>query len=168
VLLAGLLVALCVQVPGAAAATKTVHLTNDGPRPASLTIASGDRVVFVNDDRVPHEVRSQEGWQYDSGPLPPGQSSSPTPALTAPGTYRYVDLRGIVVLPQTFGGRIVVPKPSSSPSPTPRPTRSPPPSSPPPSPTGIPRPSPSASATASPTVAPTVTPRPIPSATGSA
>jgi plastocyanin len=171
VLLAGLLVALsgglCVPAPPASAATRSVHLTNDGPSPASLTIASGDRVVFVNDDRVPHEIRSQEGWQYDSGPLPPGQTSDPTPPLTAPGTYRYLDLRGIVVLPQTFGGRIVVPKPA--PKPTPSPTGSSPAPSPRPSPSATPRTSPSASLppspSATPSVTPTLTPRPLPSAT---
>jgi hypothetical protein len=127
--------------------------------------------VFVNDDAVPHQVRSEEGWQYDSGPLPPGRTSAPTPALTAPGSYRYLDLRGIVFLPQTFGGRIVVPKPAPSPTPTPRPTRSsspePEPSetpSPATSPTGAPSPSPSVTPTASPTPSPTA---PFPSVTPS-
>lgn len=163
-LLAGLLLALCVHVPEAAAATRTVRLTNDGPVPASLTVKAGDRVVFVNDDAVPHQVRSQDGWQYDSGPLPPGRTSSPTPALTAPGSYRYVDLRGIVFLPQTFGGRIVVPnpKPKPSPRPTPRPTPS---ERPQPDPTETPSPAaspatPSPSPTLTPSVTPTASPTP--------
>jgi plastocyanin len=168
VLLAGLLVALSVHVPDASAATKTVHLTNDGPRPSSLTIAPGDRVVFVNDDRAPHQVQSQEGWQYDSGPLPPGQTSEPTPALTAAGSYRYSDLRGIVVLPQTFGGRLVVPEPGPSPTPSPSPRPSPP-SSPPPSPEPTTPPTPAPTTSPSPSASPTASPAsPLPTPTTSA
>ena len=174
VLLAGLLLALSVLAPSATAATRTVHLTNDGPSPASLTLARGDRVVFVNDDAVPHRVRSQGAWQYDSGPLPPGRTSDPTPALTAPGTYRYTDDRGIVILPQTFAGRLVVPAPKPTPSPTrspkPRPVPSrtagptATPSQPPPSPTTSPSPSPAVTtpASPSPSAPPSAAPSPTP------
>lgn len=124
-MLAGLLVALAALVPQASAATRTVQLTNEGPKPAALTITAGDRIVFVNDDTAPHQVRSEGAWQYDSGPLPPGQTSEPTPALTAPGTYRYSDVRGVVVLPQTFAGSITVPAPAPTRSPTSAPTASP-------------------------------------------
>src|SRR5205085_12705534 len=115
---AGLLLVLAVAF-AAPAASRSVSLTSSGPKPALLVIASGQQVVFVNNDNVPHEVRSQGAWQYDSGPLPPGRTSPPTPKLTAPGTYTYSDLRGIVVLPQIFTGRIVVPRPKPKPSPTP-------------------------------------------------
>lgn len=162
-MLAGLLLGVALAVTGAAAANKSVSLTATGPKPALVTIVSGQQVVFVNNDTVPHEVRSQGAWQFDSGPLPPGRSSSPTPKLTAPGTYTYSDLRGIVVLPQTFTGRIVVPRPKPNPTPTPKSSRSPA-ASPRPSPTLAP-----SSPTASPSPAPVVTPpcckNPVPSPT---
>ena len=176
VLLAGLLLGLATLVPSASAKVLTVHLTNDGPKPAGLTIAAGDQVRFVNDDTVPHEVRNQTGWQYDSGPLPPGQTSSATPRFTAPGTYRYYDVRSIVILPQTFVGSITVPKPAPSPTPThspsPAPSRtsSPTPSSTPAvsaSPTPVVTSPPPAPVTPSPTTSaapvPSVTPSPTPS-----
>ena len=153
VVLAGVLLALSVLSPQASAAVRTVHLTSGGPKPASLTITSGDTVRFVNDDTVPHQVRSQGAWQYDSGPIPPGQTSSATPRLTAPGTYRYSDVRGIVVLPQSFAGSLTVPAPKPTGSATPQPTRSP-------TPTTTPTPRPTRTPTASP--APAVTPSPTP------
>lgn len=170
-LLAGLLLVLTAAVPQADAATRTVHLTNDGPVPRALTVKAGDHVVFVNDDTVPHQVTSQGGWQYDSGPIPPSQTSAATPALTAPGTYRYSDVRGIVLLPTTFTGSLVVPKPAPKPSPTPSRTPSSHPTTPPPPPSVTPSATPSATppATPPPTTPPTQTgtPRPVPSATGS-
>ena len=167
-LLAGLLLVLAAAVPPARAATRTVHLTNDGPSPKALTVKAGDHVVFANDDTVPHQVTSQGGWQYDSGPIPPGQTSSATPALTAPGTYRYADVRGIVLLPTTFAGSLVVPKPAPRPSPSPSRSPSSHPTTPPPSATRTPTPSPSASVVTPPPTAPptrTPTPHPVPSAT---
>jgi len=161
VLLAGLLLVLATAAPSTAA-TRTVRLTNDGPVPASLKIKAGDRVVFVNDDTVPHQVRSQGGWQYDSGPVPPGQTSAATPALTAPGTYRYSDVRGIVLLPQTFAGSLVVPKPTPSPTPTPSRT-----TSPSPRPSATARPTTEPSQTSSTTPAPTATRSPAPSPSAS-
>lgn len=169
-LLAGLLLVLTAAVPQADAATRTVHLTNDGPVPASLTVRAGDHVVFVNDDTVPHQVTSQGGWQYDSGPVPPSQTSAATPALTAPGTYRYSDVRGVVLLPTTFTGSLVVPKPTPKPSPSASRSPSSRPTTPPPTATRTPSPSPSAS-TAGPTPPPTAppsrtaTPHPVPSVT---
>jgi plastocyanin len=149
VLLAVLLAALAVLVPQATADIKSVHLTNDGPVPKSLTLRAGDVVRFVNDDNVPHQVTSQGGWQYDSGAIPPGQTSASTPRLTAPGTYRYSDVRGVIFLPQTFAGTLTVPAAKPAPSPTPSPTRSPAPS---------PTPSRSASPSATPSVTPSATP----------
>lgn len=152
-LLAMLLVVLGTLVLGtlvspAKAATRTVHLTANGPSPARLAFKSGDRVQFVNDDTVAHQVSSTSGWSYDSGPLPPGATSAPGPGLHAAGTYRYTDTRGIVVLPQTFEGSLVIPaaKPTASPTASPRPS-----------------PSPSRSATPSPAPVPAATPSPTPS-----
>lgn len=171
-LLASLLLALGAPgVPGipgalvapAEAATRTVRLTADGPSPARLSLKPGDRVQFRNDDNVPHEVESEGSWQFDSGPIAPGDTSIETMVLTAPGTYRYTDTRGIVVLPQTFRGALVVPAAPPPPTATPSPTASPTPSR-----TASPTPSPSASPTASPTPTPTATPTPPPGPTATA
>jgi plastocyanin len=175
VLLAGLLLALAALVPQAQAKIRTVQLTNDGPSPAGLTLRAGDVVRFVNADNVPHQVRSQGGWQYDSGPIPPGQTSSATPRLTAPGTYRYSDVRSIVILPRTFTGSLTVPAPTPAPSPTTGPTATPTPkptpvrtSSPAPSATSSPTssatsPAPSAPPTVRPTPVQTTSAQPVPS-----
>jgi plastocyanin len=40
--------------------------------PADATIASGDAIVFINEDNVAHTVTSDDG-QFDSGPLKPGE-----------------------------------------------------------------------------------------------
>jgi len=162
-LLTALLLALGTLVPTAQAATRTVRLTAEGPSPARLSLQPGDRVRFRNDDSVPHEVESQGTWQFDSGPIAPGETSIETMVLTAPGTYRYTDTRGIVVLPQTFRGTLVVPtQPAPPPAP---PTASPTPSAPPSptaSPTTSPTPTPTASPTPSPTPSPTVSPSAVP------
>ena len=179
-LLVTLLVALGTLVPTAQAATRTIRLTADGPSPARLSLQPGDRVVFRNDDSVPHQVESEGGWQFDSGPIPPGETSIETMMLTAPGTYRYADTRGVVVLPETFRGLLAVPAPpppspsaTSSATPKPRPSATPSPTTPTPSPTGptpSPTSSPTPSATASPSTAPSVgpsvteSPSPLPSA----
>jgi plastocyanin len=167
---AGLLLALTVLVAPGHGVTRDVSLTADGPKPRSLTLKPGDRVQFVNNDSVPHQVASRSGWQYNSGPLPPGRITQESPPLTAPGTYTYDDIRGLFF---AFEGRLVVPKPAPSPSPTlsprPSPTRASPvpsaTSSPTPSPTPV-TPTPSAtrpSAVPVPTAAPTrPAPRPAP------
>lgn len=162
-LAAVLLLVLGVLVVPAGAATRTIHLTANGPSPAKLALRSGDRVRFVNDDSVPHEVTSTSGWQYDSGPLPPGATSDPGPVLHAPGTYRYTDTRGVVVLPQSFDGALVIPvpppTPSAAPSATSRPSRSATPT-----PTASAAPSPPATPPATPSATPSQTPTPVPTA----
>lgn len=171
--LAALLLALGVLVLPADAATRTVHLTANGPSPARLALTRGDRVQFVNDDTVPHQVVSGSNWQFDSGPLPPGATSNESQVFTAPGTYRYTDNRGIVVFPQSFAGSLVLPKPkprpSSSPTPTPQSTVTPTPSAvvtnPPPG-TATPSAAPTGSPTSLPTATPTESPLPSASPTG--
>lgn len=149
-----LLGALVVLLPPAAhaATIRTVTLTSDGPTPAQLVLAAGDRVRFVNGEQgAQHRVVSQPGWNFDSGPLAPGAASALTPPLPAGGTYRYTDTRTVLVLSSSFDGALVVP--AAKPSPTPSRTPSP-------------RPSPSATATPSP-AAPSATPVSTPSPTAS-
>lgn len=148
-----LLLALSLVSP-AAAATKTVTLSNQGPSPTSLTVAAGDTVRFVNSDSVSHTVaRTSGAWTF-TRQIAAGASAT-TAAFTKPGTYAYSDSFTLVAVPQTRNGSIVVPVP---PSPSPRPSASatPKPSAPP---------SPSVRPTASPTASPT-TPAPTASASG--
>jgi len=167
---AGLLLALAVLVTPSQAKTHDVSLTVDGPVPRTLQLKPGDRVQFVNNDSVPHQVNSRSGWQFNSGPIPPGRVSPETPPLTAPGTYSYDDVRGLFFA--TFEGRLVIPKPSPTPSPTATRTASPTPSptkaSPAPSPTRSPSPSPIPTPTATPTPSASASPSAVPSPSAAA
>jgi plastocyanin len=140
---AAVLLGLAVLTPQAHAATRTVTLTANGPSPATLTLARGDRVQFLNADNAQHRVKSQGQWVYDSGTLAAGASSPLTPPLFKATTYRYVDTRSLVIPLASYEGSLVIKAPPPTASPTPSPTR-----------TRTPSPTPSASASASPTSAP--------------
>jgi plastocyanin len=75
----------------ASAATATIRITN-GLSPATLTVAAGTTIRFVNADNERHRMRSQSGpAEFDSHNLEPGKSYSMR--LSAKGTYRYLDER---------------------------------------------------------------------------
>lgn len=60
--------------PAAVASTAKTHIVairNSQFSPANLTVASGDTVIFRNDDIVPHTAT---GKGFDSGNLDKGQS----------------------------------------------------------------------------------------------
>lgn len=142
----GLLLSAAVLVaPPAHAETRTVTLTSNGPVPARLVLAAGDRVRFYNGDTVQHRVTSGSGWRFDSGALAPNTYSANTALFSAPGTYRYTDARSLLLTVATFSGSLVLPAPPPSPSPTrsasPRPTARP---------STSPAPSPATSATGTP------------------
>lgn len=142
--------------PAAAAAVRDVQLTQDGPVPASLTVAAGDSIRFVNTDTFVHRVVSDSAnWAFDSRTLVPGASFTVEPALSRAGTYAY---RGAGL--DSFRGTVVVPGTAASPSASPR--RSPSPAVAVPSTA-----SPSASPAASPAAAsPGASPAASPAATG--
>jgi len=76
--------------PGAAAqapraVTHTVVMEAVAFQPAALTVAVGDRVVWVNRDPFPHTATSAA---FDSKEIAPGASWTYTP--TAPGELPYV------------------------------------------------------------------------------
>jgi plastocyanin len=54
-----------------AARVHRVEIKNMAYAPAELTVASGDTIVWVNHDIVPHTVTGN-GRQFDSGGLSPG------------------------------------------------------------------------------------------------
>jgi plastocyanin len=90
-MLAAFVAAVFIVPSVASAASATVTITNR-LEPASLNVAAGTTVRFVNADDERHRMRSQSGpAEFDSHNLEPGQSFSVT--LTAKGTYTYLDER---------------------------------------------------------------------------
>lgn len=142
---------LGLHVPPAQAATRTVTVGSQGPSPATLTIAKGDVVRFVNGDSVNHTIQRETGsWSF-SATLGAGQSATTAP-FRAAGTFGYTDVRAGVLFSDTFRGAVVVPAPPPAASPRPSATRS---ATPRPAPSGPPAPAPS----------PSATPLPVPSGT---
>jgi len=76
-----------------APATSTISIVGSvGPgafNPNPITIASGDSVVWANNDGTIHHIVLDDG-SYDSGNLTPGSSSPATAALTATGAYHCI------------------------------------------------------------------------------
>ena len=70
----------------AQAATSQVVIQGMAFNPASLAVAAGTTVTFVNQDSVPHTVTSDDGL-FDTGQLSPGQSAQLT--FAGAGTYPY-------------------------------------------------------------------------------
>ncbi len=137
--------------PGARAATKSVTLTNQGPSPASITIAVGDVVRFDNQSNVDHTLTSAKTWTFKRT-IAAGSAATTNPFPTA-GTYAYTDEFTLVAIPQQVNGSIVAkgatPTASPTPSPTPKPTTGP-----------TPRPTVAPTPTRSPTASPTASPSP--------
>lgn len=103
------------------AATRVVEITQDGPRPARLQLAPGDRVRFTNRDSFPHGVQSaSRNWTFRSGSLAPGESFDVPDPLRAAGTYAYRDDD----LLDDFAGDVVV-RAAARTAPRPVATRSP-------------------------------------------
>lgn len=76
---------LGVQEAGSATPAVTVHMTDFRFKPATLSIHTGDSVVFQNDDDVTHNVTADS---FKSGDLAGGKSWTYTFAKA--GTYTYV------------------------------------------------------------------------------
>jgi YVTN family beta-propeller protein len=64
----------------------TVTISGFAFAPQSVTVAPGQRIVFVNNDSVVHTATSADG-SWDSKDIAPGQSYTLT--LDKPGTYAY-------------------------------------------------------------------------------
>lgn len=72
-------------------ADATVNFT-ERANPATLAVAPGTRVTFVNQSGERKRIRSEDGpAEFDSGNLEPGERWSVV--LDAPGAYGYVDER---------------------------------------------------------------------------
>jgi plastocyanin len=73
----------------AIATTAAIDIRNFAFTPGTVTINTGDRVVWTNNDRAPHTVTSAPSGPLDSGVLTNGQTFSYT--FNNPGTFGYVD-----------------------------------------------------------------------------
>jgi hypothetical protein len=67
-------------------APAVITITADGFQPASLTVAVGARVTFVNEDVLPHDVRGGR-WDADSHECPEIDAVG----FLAPGQRRQTD-----------------------------------------------------------------------------
>jgi len=97
--------------PAPAPVPPRVTITSNGVDPASITVAVGTRVTFVNNDTIPHDVAGgpdpfhPDCPQIDAvGFLTPGQSRQTDPLLQA-RTCEYHDHAFHSTL---FNGRIVI------------------------------------------------------------
>ena len=81
-----MLVVLATLIPiEALAKDHQVVIRDFGFSPAALTIAEGDTVTWVNEDRAPHTAT---GNGFDTGRLRKGKSA--TIKFTAAGAYAYI------------------------------------------------------------------------------
>lgn len=84
---ASLLAATLLALPLAAAAeTHTVRIENMQFVPAVLTVHAGDRIVWRNQDLVPHTATA--AGVFDSGVIAPGKSAASVAGK--PGRHGYV------------------------------------------------------------------------------
>ncbi|MEO1639655.1 MAG: cupredoxin family copper-binding protein [Pseudomonadota bacterium] len=78
--------AMTLSASVAFAETHIVNIQGFAFEPATLTIAAGDTVTFVNQDGAPHTATANNG-SFDTGRLSRGQEASLT--FNSAGTYDY-------------------------------------------------------------------------------
>ncbi|MHB1102874.1 MAG: cupredoxin domain-containing protein [Devosia sp.] len=71
----------------AAAASFTVNIKGMKFSPATLNVAPGDTVTFVNQDSAPHTATAKDG-AFDTGRLSRGESATVT--VAAGGAHNYI------------------------------------------------------------------------------
>jgi plastocyanin len=109
--------------PVAADGATVVHIVGRSFSPASIAVAAGQAVTFINDDGDTHTAT---GSGFDTGAIPPGGSVSVVPAGSGSLAYQcaiHPEMAGTVVVPGTAGAAA----PGSQPSPA---VPAPPPSAP--------------------------------------
>lgn len=72
--------------PAAASGGPTVQVANFAFAPATIKVAPGDTVTWMNNDAIPHTTTSTDK-HWNSGPIQPGGSFHVT--FTKAGTYEY-------------------------------------------------------------------------------
>ena len=80
-------VAGLVLLAGPASRKHTIEISGFAYKPAALTVARGDTVVFVNKDVVPHTATAPKR-QWDTATIAAGASA--TIVAARPGVYDYV------------------------------------------------------------------------------
>lgn len=104
-LLASVMVACAGSTPPTVSPTATVHIKDFAYNPATLTVAPGTTVRFVNDDADAHTVTATDK-SFDSGGLDMGDVW--THEFDKPGKYAYFCavhpyMKGVVVVQPTGG-----------------------------------------------------------------
>jgi plastocyanin len=85
---AALALALGLTAPACASAkTWAIHIADMRFEPASLTVARGDTVVWINEDVVAHTATSSPAGHFDSQSIAPGAQWRYR--AQAPGRYPY-------------------------------------------------------------------------------
>jgi plastocyanin len=126
---------LAAVAPALAAQDHTITASSNKYTDASITIATGDRVLFANAGGS-HNFVFEDGPRYPEDPTPAGNAIWSTPlsrVFTAAGTYRFYcaahggpggeGMSGTVTV--SGGGSDPVPTPSATPTPTPTPSPGP-------------------------------------------
>ena len=81
--------------------THTVTIKNMAFSPANLTIAAGDTVTWVNEDRMRHSAWEDSGDAFDTGLLARGESASLTFGSAGSFNYRcrpHRNMRGTITI----------------------------------------------------------------------
>jgi plastocyanin len=87
---------------GNAARGEKVEIDNFAYKPDPVTIEEGGKVIWKNEDSVPHTATAEDG-SFDTGPIEEGKLGSET--FKEAGTYEYV----CSIHPQMHGTIEVVP-----------------------------------------------------------
>ena len=82
---AAIAASLVLAATSAFGATHTITIEGMQFSPSDVTVKAGDRVVWVNNDLVPHTATATK--VFDSGSIAPGKSSAT--AAPRPGRYEY-------------------------------------------------------------------------------
>ena len=73
---------------GSSSPAATVHIKNFAYSPSPATIKTGETILFINDDPVPHTVTATNAKAFDSGNM--DQSGKWRYTFTKAGTYTYL------------------------------------------------------------------------------
>ena len=84
----------------------TISMKNSVFSPSALTVVSGSKVTWMNDDNMVHTVTTSDGG-INSGDIAVGSSYSKT--FSAAGTFNYFDahntsMTGVLIITGSSGG----------------------------------------------------------------
>src|SRR5258706_5860810 len=84
----------------------TITMKNSAFTPATITVAAGSKVTWMNDDNMVHTVTTSDA-SLNSGDIAVGSSYSKT--FSSAGTYNYYDthntsMTGVLIITASSGG----------------------------------------------------------------